>query len=64
MGKICSDKVLIGVTVDLYRVVRDDAEITRTTAEYGVEKLRVGALVDVFDLAFVIDETDVSDMVA
>ena len=50
--------------MDLDRVVRDDAEIARTTATNGVEKLRVRALVDVFDLALVIDETDASDMVA
>jgi len=64
LWQICSDEILIGVTVDLDRVVRNDAEIAWTTATNGVEKLRVRALVDVFDLAFVIDQTDVSDMVA
>lgn len=39
LGQISSNKVLIGVTVDLDRVVRDDAEVAWAAAEYGVEKL-------------------------
>lgn len=48
-------EVVVLVAIDLDRVVRDDAEVSRTSAADGVEELWIRLLVDLPDLRFVVD---------
>jgi hypothetical protein len=57
-------KVVVGVTVNFDSVVCDDTEVARAASEDCIEQFRIRAGIDGLDLGIVVNEPDLTDVIA